>query len=107
MHKLLYELLRKRKIETIDDLSTEERKDFENYQHILDGQNITVEKIKEFCERQVKIIEDVYASGDRTDKQDMFSRASLHVYLNLLKAIEAPEAERKNIEQYLTNLINS
>lgn len=102
---LLATLLAKRGISKETDLSPEEKAVFDNYRVILSGEVVTVEKLKEFCKTQIRTIEGIFA-GPET-KNDVYLKASLHVYLNLLKAIEAPEAEREALERHLTQLIHS
>jgi hypothetical protein len=106
MLSLLSQLLKKRNIDKIEDLSQEERTVFDNYQSVLKGETLSVDTIKEFCTQQIKIIETKFASEGTTHNDD-YLKACLHVYLNLLKTIEAPEAERKSLEKYLTQLINN
>lgn len=101
---LLSKLLEKRGIEKIEDLSIEEKAVYDRYRVVLSGEAVTVEAIKEFCGAQVKIIEALFA-GPPT-QNDTYLKACLHVYLNILKAIESPEAERAAIEQHLTQLLS-
>lgn len=101
---LISKLLEKRNITNIDELSTEEKATLEGYKTVLSGKLLTVEIIKKFCESQIKIIENKFAEGDMT--HDVYHKACLHVYLNLLKVIEAPEAERESLERHLTQLIS-
>ncbi len=103
---LITKFFEKKGINTIADLKPEERQEYDRWQAIMDGTEVTVEKIKIFCDVQIKLIEERFATGETTDKQDAFLKASLHVYLNLLKAIKAPELERKDLERHLSNLIN-
>ena len=101
---LLDKLLKKRGIEHVDELSTEEKQVFDRYTAVLKGENLSVESIRKFCENQIKVIEGIIADGKirPTDLQ----LASLHVYLNILKAIEAPEKERESLEKYLNQILN-
>lgn len=103
---LLSKLLEKRGIDKVEDLAPEERAVYEKWRVVLTGETVSVESIKEFCKSQIRLIEDKIASQQTLDSQ-MYLAPCLHVYLNLLKAIEAPEAERANIERHLTQLINS
>lgn len=100
---LLSKLLQKKNIEKLDDLSVEERATFEHYQSILEKE-ISVQTIKEFCISQIKLIEGKFSDNPKTD-DDPYLKACLHVYLNIIKTIEAPEQERKALEQHLTALI--
>lgn len=102
---LLSKLLEKRGINKVEDLSIEEKVVFDRYSVVLTGEAVTIETLKEFCKSQIKLIEAVFAGAEQ--KNDVYLKACLHVYLNLLKAIEAPQAERESLEKYLTQLITS
>lgn len=102
----LSKLLEKVGVEKEEDLSPEEKVVFQRYKVILSGETVSVESIKAFCQAQIKLIEDKIAAGP-TLEASPYLAPCLHVYLNLLKAIEAPEQERESLEQHLTQLINS
>ena len=102
---IIQELLKKKGVQKLTELSPDEKTEYDRWQAVIEGSEITVPKIKEFCESQVRLIEGRYASGDATDKQDIMLRASLHIYLNLIKLIDSPEIERNNLEKYLTTLL--
>ena len=102
---LLDKLLSKRGIQHVEELDTEEKAVFDRYASVLRGDSVTIESIKEFCKGQIALIEAKFASNaNPTD--DIYLKACLHVYLNLLKAIEAPEAERDSLEKYLVQLLS-
>lgn len=103
MISLLTKLLNKRGIEKEEDLSKEEKEVFDRYKMILMGDIVTIDTLKEFCQQQIRIIEE---KCDGITPLTNMQQASLHVYLKLIKAIEAPEAERRSLEQYLTQLIS-
>lgn len=96
-------LLARRGIEKIEDLSPEEKSTFDRFKAVLSGETLTVESLKNFCQSQIRIIE---SASDGKTPLTMLQQASLHVYINLLKAIEAPEAERKALEQHLMQIAN-
>lgn len=100
---LLTRLLAKRGIDKIEDLSVEEKAIFDRYKVVLTGEAVSVASLKEFCKAQIAVIESRFAAP--STEHDVYFKACLHVYLNLLKAIEAPEAERESLEKYLTQLI--
>lgn len=103
---LLSKLLQKRGIEKEEDLSVEEKIVFDRYKTILNGETVTVETLKTFCQGQIRLIEDKFATKSGEKDENVYLKACLHVYLNLLRAIDAPEAERESLERYLTQLIN-
>lgn len=102
---LISKLLEKRGIDKAEDLSPEEQATLQGWQSVLSGNLLTVDLIKTFCQNQVKVIETRFASSGNTG-EDTYLKACLHVYLNLLKVIEGPEAERESLEKYLTQLIS-
>ena len=102
---LIQKILEKKKINKISELSPDEKVEYDRWNAIIEGSEITVPKIKEFCESQIRLIEGRYASGEATDKQDIMLRASLHIYLNLIKLIDSPEIERGNLEKYLSQIL--
>lgn len=103
---LLSKLLEKRGIDKVEDLSIEEKAVFDRYKVVLTGETVTIETLKEFCKSQIAVIEARFASPGGVYADDVYFKACLHVYLNLLKAIESPQAERESLEKYLTQLIN-
>ncbi len=100
---LLTKLLEKWKVKSVEELSEDERVTFDRWSYILKGETVTVETLKQFCQAQIRTIE---ASCNGKEPLTMLQQASLHVYINLLKAIEAPEAERESLERHLTQLIS-
>lgn len=89
----------------MDELTPEERSDYDKYRLILTGEPVTIESLKNFMRIQVSLIESKF--GEKGNENDTYYKACIHVYLSLLKAIEAPEAERKAAEVYLTQLIEA
>lgn len=101
---ILTKYLEKIGVKGQEDLSKEEQDVFERYKRILSGETITVDTIKEFCQSQVKIIE---SQCDGKTPLSNLQQASLHIYLNILKAIDAPQSERESLERHLIQIINS
>lgn len=99
---ILSKWLEKRGIEKAEDLSPEELTTYNHYKSVLSGETLSIDTIKVFCQGQIRIIE---SKCDGVTLLTPLQQASLHVYLNLLKAIEAPEAERLALEQHLTQIV--
>ncbi len=100
---LLDKLLEKRGIKNLNELTDEERAVFDNYKLTLTGKDVKISDLEKFCRSQITLIEDKFGGPD--NKYDSYLKASLHVYLTLLKVIEAPKVERANMERYLIALI--
>lgn len=103
---LITKLFEKKGIKTIADLKPDERAEYDRWQVIMDGAEITVQKIKAFCKAQVTILQEQFSSPENSDKKDAYLKASLHIYTTLLKVIEAPEKEKADLERHLVGLIN-
>lgn len=101
---LLSKLLDKRGIDTIEDLEPEEKQVFERWSVVLTGESVSIENLKDFCRAQIRRIEE---KADGVTPLNNLQQACIHVYIQLLKAIEAPEQERVALEQHLTQIINS
>lgn len=102
--RVLSKLLEKRGIARIEDLAPEEKAQFDKWKLVLTGATVTLDTLKEFCQSQIRIIE---SRCDGITPLTTLQQASMHVYINLLKAIEAPEAERESLERYLTQIVNA
>ena len=105
MHLLLTKLLTKRGIKDKENLSTEEKKDFERWEKILSGGEVTVEKISRFCEAQIQAIETQWKNLDNDTKKNERLTMLHVVYSTIKKAINAPQVERVTFEEYLNQLI--
>lgn len=101
---ILERLLNKRNIDKVEDLAPDEQEQIRKWKAVLSGETVTVDTLKAFCQSQIRIIE---SKCDGVNPLTNLQQASMHVYLNLLKAIEAPEAERESLEKYLTQLLNN
>ena len=104
MHNLLSKLLDKRKVK-IDDLSKEEKLDFDRWERILSSGEITLDKIKLFATGQIGTIEANWKNLDNT-KEKNEKLITMHcVYKALLESMTANETERETLEKYLIDLI--
>lgn len=105
MHSLLGKLLRKRNIESVDQLDAEERAEFDNYDRVLSKRELTLDEVKNFCKSQVGIIESKWRDYgvDQSKKVELLPYYT--VYKTLLQVIDSPQTEREGMEQYLTQLI--
>ncbi len=100
----LSKLLTKFGVKSQEDLSPDELVTYERYKTILNGDSVTIDGVKEFCRSQIKIIE---SKCDGVNLLTAVQQASLHVYMNILRMIEAPEQERESLERYLNQIIES
>lgn len=105
MHKILSDLLLKRKVDP-KELSEAEKVDFDRWNSVLSGEEITVPKILEFCTRQKSAIELKWENVDNTvDKNERL--IGMHtIYSKIIRMIQAEEAERIALEKHLTSLID-
>jgi hypothetical protein len=106
MHPLLAKWLQKLKVNNISELDVNEKQTYDNYNMILSGGEITVDKILELCKAQKKIIENNYSNPDNSVDKDKVLKAGLGIYNTLIRLIEAPQSEKVALEQELNKLIS-
>lgn len=95
---LLSDWLAKKGIKREEDLSLEEKATFDSYKRLLSGEIVTIPSLKTFCESQLSIV--MNACDGKTPLTPI-QQAAIHIYTNLIRAIEAPEAEREALERKL------
>lgn len=105
-HNLLQKLLEKRHIKDISELSQDEAEQFDKWEAILSEGEITVDKIKRFCEVQLGVIETQLKSFDNTPQKNERLIIYFNIYKTLSNLINSPMAEREILEKYLLQLIN-
>src|SRR3990167_121961 len=105
MHALLSKLLKKRGIATKAELSIEEKENFDRWEKILSGGEITIEKLSMFCKAQVALIETQWKDLSNSAEKNQRLIIMHTVYTTILRAMTAPEVERASLEDYLTNLL--
>ena len=105
MHSLLEKLFKKNGIDSLQDLSDEERKEFDRSRLILSKEELTVKEIKEFCRIQLDIINGRWSDYniDHSKKSELIPYYT--VYNLLLKAIDGPKIAREAEEKRLTALL--
>jgi hypothetical protein len=105
MHPLIDKLFKKRGIESVKDLSPDEKQTFEQWDSILSKDEITVKDIKQFCESQVGVIEAKWRNVGvkQEEKSEMIPYHT--VYKMIISAIDANKVERGALEAQLNKLL--
>jgi len=103
MHPLISKLLAKSGIKGVEDLKEGEKATYDKWQAILSSGEISVDSIKEFCERQVSVIEQKWRTFDCANRDRLVDQHT--VYKAILEAIVAPQSEKENLEKYLQSLL--
>jgi len=105
MHPLLEKLLKKRKIDNVTKLSSEEKETFEAWNKVLSEGEITVERISEFCQGQIDVIESKWKDLNIDNKKKAEWIPIHNVYSTILLAIKSPRSAKEALEKQLINLI--
>ena len=105
MHPLIEKLLEKRKIKDISELAGDEKETFDKWEQILSQGEITVDKIKTFCQTQAGIIEDQLRNLDNSTQKNERLIIYFTIYKTIINLIGSPVAERESLEKYLLQLI--
>ena len=104
MHPILVKLLNKRNVKK-EELTKEELTDFDRWDKILSGGEVTVEKVGEFCKAQIGAIEAQWKDLNNDTKKNERLIIAHTIYSTILKTLTAPEIERSALESYLNKLI--
>lgn len=105
MYDILTKLLRKRGIDSLDQLDKEEKQTFENWQKILSKEELTLEDVKHFCQTQCEIIKGKWSNYDLENAKKAELIPYFTVYNTLLAAIDSPKSARSQLEQHLNQLV--
>lgn len=107
MDTRIQQLLEKRGIKDINELTPEEKKDLDRWQSVLSEGQMSVEKIVEFCKNQIASIKLEMKKVDTT--ADKIQRLVCHfnVYDTLLNAIQGQKSERDQLERWLQDQLTS
>lgn len=105
MHTLIHQLFRKRGIDDPNTLTAEERQTYDGWQAVLSKDELTTQDIRDFCGRQVAVIEakwaDLTTEGAR--KAELIPYHTC--YKAILAAIDGPKAAREALEKNLIQLV--
>lgn len=102
---ILDKFLKKVGVKSPDELSSDEKKTYTEWQKILSKEELTLADIKLFCQTSIEIIEGKWKdlSLEQTKKAELIPYHT--VYKTLLSAIDAPRSARENLEATLNQLL--
>ena len=103
MTGVLNRLLEKLGIGNINELSTEEKATYDNYEKVLSKEELTLEDVKNFCQTQVTKIEEIWRDNRAERKADLIPYHT--VWKTILVAIESPKVVRESLEKQINELI--
>lgn len=106
MHNSIEKLLNKRGIQTPDQLDPEEKQTFENWQLVLNKEELSTKDISAFCRSQIAVIESKWKDLETPNAKKAELIPYHVVYKTLLVAIDSPKAARESLEIHLNQLIN-
>lgn len=106
MHTKIKELLEKRHID-IKDLTEEEKKTFDRWETTLQGKELTVQKIQDFCAIQQSDIESKWENLDNPTLKNERLIIAHTIYGKILRMISATEKERESLVKHLDELIDN
>lgn len=105
MKDILSQILRKRGLNSVEELDKDERQTFDTWQAVLSKDELTVQDIKNFCQSQVDVIEGKWADLN-TENSKKAELIPYHTIYNLLlKVIDSPKATRESLEKNLQQLL--
>lgn len=106
MHTLIENLFKKRGIQSVDDLQSDEKTVFDRYQKILSNDVVTIEQMVEFIKIQKGLVEQKFELDNKPGKAKNLELL-FTVYSKLLNMIEGPRAERESLIKYLESQLDT
>lgn len=105
MSNILSKLFTKFNINGVDELNSEEKVIYENWQNILSKEELTLADIKNFCQTQVDLIEAKWRDYGSQNKANLIPYHT--VYKTLLLTIDSPKVARESLEKQLNELLKN
>lgn len=105
--EIIKKLLNKRGVEDVTKLSSDEKQDIDRWQKILSEGEITVDKIKAFCDNEIGKIEKNWKDLNNSKEKNERLIIMHTVYSSIIEAIEAPQKQKESLEKYLSQLIEA
>lgn len=106
-NKLIERLFAKRGITDANKLSPEEKQTFDNWEQVLNKDELTMEDLKHFLEGQIGVIEKRWQDLTLENAKKVELLPYHTNYKILLQAINAPKDIRSALEQQLNQLLNN
>lgn len=101
MNNILTKLLQRKGIGGVDQLSTEEKNTFVNWNRVLSKEKLSIDDFREFITSRIGEIENRWQDKN-TDNAKKAELIPYHtVYKTMLNAINAPQVEREALERTL------
>uniref|UniRef100_A0A6H1ZDQ0 Uncharacterized protein n=1 Tax=viral metagenome TaxID=1070528 RepID=A0A6H1ZDQ0_9ZZZZ len=107
MHALLAKLLDKRKIHALTDMTGEERSKFDEWNFILEKEELDSNQLRSFCEHQIALIEQRWNKEELSEKSITKLVQQHIVYKQIISALEAPKEEKQRLIKYLEEMIKT
>ena len=104
MNNILSNILKERGIDSYDDLSDEEKLDFDKWEKVLASDEIRPENMVDFCNLSISAIEPQFKDADISNEKLRGLVLQHAIYKSLLGMITGPKAERESLVSYLTSL---
>jgi hypothetical protein len=106
MNNFLSKYLKKQGIKNVDEMEPEEQKVFEQWQAVLNKEELTIADFKAFCQSQVDVIEAKWRDLSLANAKKAELIPYHTVYKTLLGVIAGPVAARETLEAHLQQLID-
>ena len=106
MKGILQKLLQRKGIESLEELSPEEKQTFNQWDEILSKEELTLEDVKDFCINQCEIIEGKWRDYNISNEKKAELIPYHTTYKTLLQTIKSPKVAREALERQLTQMLD-
>lgn len=95
-------IFEKLKIKNYLDLNNEEKKTFEEWQKVLNKNEISIKELKEFITSQIDIVTNQLLTYKNSSQKDLYLKMMLRNYRMILAFIQSPQKAKEYLEKYIT-----
>jgi hypothetical protein len=104
---MIQEFLEKLGIRSVDELTDEERKTYQQWSSVLSKPETTIEDLRAFLPKEIARMEDLLNRYDNTEKADIYYKACLRNLKLVTNIITTPEKERMQLREQLQQRFGS
>ena len=100
---ILTQYLKSLGVTSVDQLTTEERDTYQQWESALNGRQITSKEVRQFLDIELEDATTKLITKSLGEREDIFLKMKVDFIRRLTGFLDAPEMEKKHVENLITN----
>jgi len=100
---ILSQYLKSVGVKSVDQLTTEERDTYQQWESALNGRQITSKEVRQFLDIELEDATAKLITKSLGEREDIFLKMKVDFIRRLAGFLDAPEMEKKHVENLITN----